>query len=243
MPWSGSVGTGSDAARRSGSNKGIRMPKRITRRSVLATAGASVVAGSAVAAQRSRFVHAGGSSGSPPPGGNPFIQLPVTPGSGRTDSVAAGAQITVGPTSLTLRELGRLAIAGNTQTHTISIYGARNQPPITSVVVDTSGAPPGTFVYTPVSSTIVLWSGFTYYILSTEGTGDSWYDDNQTYTTTSDATLTNSCYFNTSANEILAGTGGANHSYVPVNFKYDLGAPGGITLSGSLWSAFPGDSV
>jgi hypothetical protein len=177
--------------------------------------------------------------------GTPFI-TGVTAGSPRTDSYQAGFALTVGATPLTLTHLGRYANGVTGHTHTITVYdrGTLVAIPGATAVIDTTGATPGTFVYAPVSGTPVLWDGYQYIIGDTEGTGDTWYNDDTVVSTTADATLTNSEYYNTSFGYFTPGAGGTNHPYVPVNFKYTIGAPGGITVSGTIFvSPMGGDSV
>src|SRR5882762_11379516 len=96
--------------------------KRLTRRGVLATAGAAAIVGPA-SARPSHFARvAGGTSSAPISGGTPFITGVSSPGTptGTGSSEAHGFQFT--PVSdITITALGRWALSGNSQTHTVSI--------------------------------------------------------------------------------------------------------------------------
>ena len=154
-------------------------------------------------------------------------------------------QITVGSAPLTVTALGRYVAPGNAQAHVVTIYDSNSVPVVGgSATINTAGLTSGQFAYVPLSSPVVLWDSGVYYILSTEG-GDAWYNDDAVVTTTADAALTGSAYYNPSSGIQPGGGGfgGPNRPYVPVDFKYVLGSPGGLTLKGSPYGDFPADST
>jgi hypothetical protein len=147
-------------------------------------------------------------------------------------------RIDVGSTPLTVTALGRWVSSGNSRSHTVTIYqvvgGFTTPLSGASVVVNTAGATPGQFAYTSLSSTVVLWERGTYYILSAESGGDVWYHNNTTVTTTGDAFLSSANFLDHNSGHILADGTGPNDPFGPVDFKYNLGVPGGITRPGSI---------
>src|SRR5262249_24563984 len=140
-------------------------------------------------------------------------------------TVSLGASIVVGANSLTVTALGRYINAGDNRTHTLQIRDASTNTvlPGASVTINASGAPAGQFLYANLASSLVLWAGQSYVILSSEVSGgDTWHDfDNTAVATTADAALTNAVYTDPNTG-ILIFTGSANHPYIPVNFKYSL---------------------
>jgi probable HAF family extracellular repeat protein len=133
-----------------------------------------------------------------------------------------GMQITVGADPVTVSELGRMVAAGNTGLHTVKLVRASDGANIAggSVVIPTSSTVTGDFKYMPLPSPITLSPNTTYYFVSQETSGgDGWYDVQDTVvTTTSVASVTAGVYGNGPGT--WAPFGGANHSYVPVSFKY-----------------------
>jgi hypothetical protein len=124
-----------------------------------------------------------------------------------------GFELTVGSTGITVTQLGRWVISGNSGTHTLAIYDA-SCALVVSTTINTSGLSVG-YNYVSITPT-VLSASTVYYIMSSEtASGDLWYD-NETYTSTADGTITHSAFSTCNANN---STG---YSYVPVNFKYYL---------------------
>jgi hypothetical protein len=80
-----------------------------------------------------------------------------------------------------------------------------------------------------------LWPGKNYCILSQESGADTWYNSNTHVTTTGDAVVGSGAYLSGS---IVLGDGGANSEFGPVDFKYNLGVPGGLTQRGSPFAGF-----
>jgi hypothetical protein len=118
-------------------------------------------------------------------------------------------------------ELGRMAAPGNSGTHTVKLVKAVDgmDVPGGAVAITMSGGTAGNFRYGTLSSPVTLPAGTAYYVLSQEMTGgDSWYDRNTTITTTNVA-MNNAVVWGTGAGGWQTDSW-ANHSYVPVSFKY-----------------------
>ncbi len=132
-----------------------------------------------------------------------------------------GVQIVVGPSPLTITELGRIVAPGNVGSHTLKLVSARDgsDVPGGSVVVAPGGGTPGQFRYGVLANPVTLSAGATYWLMSLETFGgDTWYDWNTTFIPTGVA----------STNALAWGTGPGdwrtavvrNQMYGPVNFKY-----------------------
>jgi hypothetical protein len=78
---------------------------------------------------------------------------------------------------MTVSELGRWVVPGNTGTHIVKLVDASTGIDLGSVSVATAGAPAGQFKYTTLSTAVTLAPGAAYYVLSQETAGgDQWYD-------------------------------------------------------------------
>jgi hypothetical protein len=181
---------------------------------------------------------------SPPPGSSTSFITSVTPGMlrfGATDM--EGMQIVVGSTSLLVTAIGRWVLSGNSQTHIVSFYDGNSKPIFGgSVSVNLSGAPVGAFKYVSLTSNVILLAGQTYYLVSDETGGEAWCDSDTTVTTRTDATLTNSAYRDHVSGVLFTAGSGTNRPYVPVDFQYTVGIPGGITTPGTVFAGFTLDS-
>jgi hypothetical protein len=104
-----------------------------------------------------------------------------------------GYEFTVGNSPITVNQLGRWVVSGNTGTHPVELVQASDGTVLGSVSVNTSGATAGAFDYVNLSSSINLSANTSYYILSQETSGgDKYYSAGTLLTTTSDATINNS---------------------------------------------------
>jgi hypothetical protein len=151
-------------------------------------------------------------------------------------------KITVGGTALTVTAVGRWCISGNHLSHDIGIYedSVPNFPLMTGslATINMTGKPAGQFSYVSLSSTVVLWPGTTYYIMSSEANGgDQWYDSATTATTTAVAALIDAAVSVSPAVYITSIGAGAGHTLGPVDFKYNLGTPGVSVVKGSPYPA------
>ena len=88
-----------------------------------------------------------------------------------------GAKITIGNSDLKVTELGRLFVAGNTQSHKVKIVVAAIGEDLagSEVTVNMAGGSEGKFVYSKLSTPVLLNANTTYYIVSMETKGgDQW---------------------------------------------------------------------
>jgi hypothetical protein len=91
---------------------------------------------------------------------------------------------------------------------------------IESVMVDTTGAPAGAYLYAAITPA-VLTSGVQYRVFEDVVFGDdSWYNDSTEITTTGDIADLGSTYRPPASSP--ANNSGPGFSYGPVNFKYTL---------------------
>jgi hypothetical protein len=163
----------------------------------------------------------------PGPGGNttltpantPFITSQSLGAAISTFTGCIGFQFTVGASNITVTDLGRWVIAGNSASHVLTLQNIDGTP-VSSVSVNTSGAPTAQYLYGSVTPA-VLTSGVSYWLGSAEVTSTDEFSDLTTVTVNSAATLDGYTY-NVSGcpNNPVAPIAGA--VYVPVNFKYHL---------------------
>ena len=158
-------------------------------------------------------------AGTPALGATAFVTATQV-GTPRSDFTGwAGMAITVGSSPMTVSSLGRLVAAGNSANHAVKLVSAAGGDMAGgSATVVTSGATPGSFAYAPLSSPVVLNANTTYYLVSQETAGgDAWYDWDTILQTSPAATVTNAAWAFTNS---YTTNGGAGHSYVPVDFKF-----------------------
>jgi hypothetical protein len=138
-----------------------------------------------------------------------------------------GMTFTTGPSPVTVREVARWVLSGNTGSHTVKIVDAVTSldVPGASAVINTAGLPVG-FAYAPLAQPVTLQANRSYYLVSEEVSGgDQWYEGNNTLVhATTVATVDQSVY---SSNGTTYTTSyAANNSYIPVSFRYSgAGAP------------------
>jgi predicted transglutaminase-like cysteine proteinase len=131
----------------------------------------------------------------------------------------AGMAITVGSSPITVNSLGRMVTTGNNANHVVKLVNAAGVDILGgSVTISTASATPGNFAYASLASPVVLSANTTYYLVSQETAGgDAWYDFDTTLQTNSAATVTGAVWAYTNSYSTL---GGAGHSYIPVDFKF-----------------------
>ena len=159
--------------------------------------------------------------GTVPPGSTTYVTGTVL-GSGlyNNNSGFTGMKIGVGASPITVTDLGRMFVSGNSGTHLLKLVDASTglDVPGGSVSLSMSGGSPGQFKYATLSSPVVLTAGRQYYVVSQETYGgDYWYDSTTTVTTTSVATE-QSWVYSSGTSWIASGTAG--HAFGPVDFKY-----------------------
>lgn len=193
---------------------------------LLIVAGAAIGLGLSNSISNSNAAWIGIPRSGAPPAATAYVTS-FTGGSVRNDfNCAAGVKITVGGTGVTVTELGRWVVSGNSASHTVYLCtGTAGAPPtvLGSVTVNTSGAPTGAFLYATLSSPIALSPSTTYYILSSElNLGDEWYNANITPTVTGITTAFEAAYTTGTIAGNITDTGLTTSFYVPVNFKYTI---------------------
>jgi hypothetical protein len=165
-------------------------------------------------------------------GGTASASLTVTAGSGLltggpTSNPAlrnnygnfVGMEFTVGNTALSVGQLGRMCVAGNTGSHSVKLVNAATGTdlPGGAVTVNMAGCTAGQYQYAPLAVSLTLSANTSYYLASLEvNGGDQWYDAG-TITPANVATVPNAVYFNGTQ---WANGAGANKSYVPPNLLY-----------------------
>lgn len=142
----------------------------------------------------------------------------------------------VGATPMIVQGLGRISVAGNTQSHVVKLVQASSDgpPPFFdrpgtdvqggNVLVTPGNTAPGTFAYAALGTPLALAASSTYYVLTQETLGgDEWYGYNTYVQTSPDGTGTGPVYGSSSwTSTIVAG-----YTYAPVDLKYTLAPPPG----------------
>jgi hypothetical protein len=133
----------------------------------------------------------------------------------------AGMEILVGANSLNIQEVGRVRAPGNVQQHAIKIVDKTSLTDLTTVILDTVGGMDGKMQTAPVPNPVTLNKNSSYYIISKEiAGGDLFYQDDSTVQTTGVATVVNAIKGDQIGPYITSG--GPNHSFGPVTFKYTV---------------------
>lgn len=146
-----------------------------------------------------------------------------TPGTVRGSSQAAGftgyvgMQFTVGSEPVTVTELGRIFLAGNTRAHEVCLVDAQTGAVLGEVTV--SGGTADKFTYAALNNPVILEAGKTYYLASSEELdGDNWYHSNSGVSFSHVASCDGPVY---SADGVQWGKDtGAGMVYGPVSFRY-----------------------
>jgi hypothetical protein len=159
----------------------------------------------------------------------------VVPSSGFSRSQAGvGLRFTnTTGTTVTITELARWKMSGNTLTHAVGIYTSTTfSAPVATVTVDMAGAPNNAFVYGVLSSPYDVAAGASIYIISTEGSGAGDYYLNQhsngsggyiaNVLTITDIGYVQAAFSNAGTGVISNGgnNGGSATAYGPVAFRY-----------------------
>jgi fibronectin type 3 domain-containing protein/sarcosine oxidase gamma subunit len=163
-----------------------------------------------------------------------------------------GMQFTTGSSSVTVTQLGRWIVSGNSSAHTVKLTLASTGVDVTngSVSVNTSGQTAGQYAYVNLTGAITLPANTAYYLTTDETSGgDSWLNDNTTITTTSVAASNNGEYY---ASGWVNDNSTANTSFGPVSFMYSgtggsapaaptgLGATAGNAQVALAWNSSSG---
>jgi len=122
--------------------------------------------------------------------------------------------------AITISELGRWVVSGNSQSHTISLVKWSDKSVVASAVVATAGATPGQFLYAACTPVTLLAATY-YAIVSTETSGgDQWYNasaGNQVVFTS--GTYSGYCYSTSTIPNLVDG-GVAARPFGPPDAKY-----------------------
>lgn len=135
-----------------------------------------------------------------------------------------GMKITVGGSNITLKELGRYFVSGNSGSHTLKIVRASDNVDLGSVSINmaTGTADALGYKYATLGTPVTLSANTAYYIVSLETNGgDQWYGRNPAalphLTTTGAATVNSGIYYWSGVWYTCGSTG---ECYAPLNFKY-----------------------
>ena len=132
-----------------------------------------------------------------------------------------GAAITTGASSVTVTQLGRYRVFGNSGTHTVKLVAASTGIDVSgsAVSVNVAGGQVNAFVYAALSSPVTLSPNTTYYVVSQETAGgDSYYNFNTTVQTASVASDISSV--GSPDGTTYTQSGGTNQMTGPVSFIY-----------------------
>jgi hypothetical protein len=132
-----------------------------------------------------------------------------------------GFKFTVGNAPITVSQVGRWVVSGNTGTHVVKLVNASTGLDVTggAATVVTAGAAPGAFQYAALAQPVVLPVNTSYYLVSREPAGgDFYYTPATVLQHTGEASITSAAFGPGSATGWRTySTSG--HSYVPVTFK------------------------
>jgi len=146
--------------------------------------------------------------------GDPWI---LTAGASVTRNDYAGwvgGRFTVGASGININALGRMIIAGNSQTHTLKITTTGGSV-VATAALNTSGLTVGQYGTVALASPVALAASTTYIIQSEEFlSGDLWREF-ATITTDAKASSINAAYGSGSYANLTNGA--ANNTYVLVN--------------------------
>src|SRR5262249_32237160 len=108
-----------------------------------------------------------------------------------------GMEFTTGSSAVSVSQLGRWVVAGNSQSHTLELVDAATGSVLASTTLNTAGQTAGQFAYASLSSPVTLAANHTYYLVSMEDSGgDAWYDSDTVVTAMNLGITVNSGVFN-----------------------------------------------
>ncbi len=133
-----------------------------------------------------------------------------------------GMKITVGSQPLTVKQLGRYFVPGNSGTHNVKIVNALTGTDLINggVYIDMGAGTADSqgFKYADLAAPVTLAANSSYYIISSEADGgDQWHDYDSVLSTTGAAVVNSGVYY---WNNAYSTYGSQGNSYGPVNFKY-----------------------
>ncbi|MCL5096518.1 MAG: RHS repeat-associated core domain-containing protein [Candidatus Omnitrophica bacterium] len=134
-----------------------------------------------------------------------------------------GFQFLVGANALTVTELRRWVLNGNSGNHLVKLFDSNGVAvPNGSVTVSTAGKPAGQFAYATLSTPVVLAAGTYFEVMSQEVSGgDTWYDyGGMAITLSGDAGSAWAMWAYNDPPPYYGAVGGSGKSYGPVNLRY-----------------------
>lgn len=158
--------------------------------------------------------------------------IPGSPDKMDKTSSWQGMVFTVATNPVSVTALGRMALEGNNQQHTIKLISASDgvDVPGGQVTVDMLGSTAGQFLYSTLPTPIVLEPGQTYYLVSSEeDNGDYWFDDGTQVSLGGIISEVRSCKLLDTGTWSMGIEPG--RAFGPVDFKYI--APRVLTVLGS----------
>jgi len=158
----------------------------------------------------------------PPPTSEASFIVSKTSGSLRNNATGwFGMQVQVGTSPLTVTSLGRLFVAGNSQSHTLKLVRASDWQEVASVIW-TPGGTPGEYSYAPLGSPVTVSANTLYYLVNSEvAGGDYWHHWDATVTPAPVGTVPGAAYSGPSIYWITASAPG--NGYGTLSFKYRVG--------------------
>jgi len=154
-----------------------------------------------------------------------------------------GFQLTTGAGPVTVSELGRRFVAGNTQTHVLKIVKASDKSTVASTVINMAAGSADALgmKYAPLAQDVTLDANTVYYVLSSETSGgDQWYDYAASTVSSAVGTINAAVYrqLDSDNNAVFNTIGSTGSTYGPVNFRYVPNiALGGTATASSQWDA------
>jgi hypothetical protein len=129
--------------------------------------------------------------------------------------------IQIGASPVTISELGRWKLSGNSQVNTVKIVQENNvNLPGALVTVTMANGPVGTFVYTALPAPVTLEANKAYYLVtSVTDQGDTWYDWNQPVSSTGGVSIVSTVWAPPGGGYSRYGAGSS--SYGQVGLKSD----------------------
>ena len=153
--------------------------------------------------------------------GSVHNDFPGTPGT----QGFLGMIIQVGPANLIVSSLGRYIVSGNSSAHLVKIVDQSTNQDLGSVMVQTSGQTPNTFVYSNLAIPVTLLANHVYFIVTQETSADdSWFSSDTHVDTEPDAFVTSAVFDDPTTDNVFHGAGLPGSCAGPVDFKYVVSA-------------------
>lgn len=151
-------------------------------------------------------------------------------------SGSVGMQFTTGSPAISVAQLCRYFVSGNSGTHTLTLATTGGTTLGSVSVNEGAGTPVNGYKCASLSTQIPLAANTSYYLVSAETSGgDQWYDYSTALTPTSGAGSIPSAVYNAGSYTTYGSTG---NSYGPVNFYYNVAS----TRSGTFYISNSGCS-